>query len=194
MFHGCFIRADESRPRRLCSSAILAKLLPSLCAALSPLSPQQFSPKRKCLLFMQKQSVESVIVHFNHLFADHFSQVRLEGLLYCIDITMRVMHRDKIVCSHSLHKFLHKLCVSSLLVNSQTMRKVHLSNISLAYLKIWAMITEQLLLKWAYKSIKDQKLFKSWHLLAANFNFMCINRFLIEMRKLLAKIHLTKQF
>lgn len=176
MFHGCFIRADESRPRRLCSSAILAKLLPSLCAALSPPSLQQFSPKRKCLLFMQKESMESIIVHFNHLFADHFSQVRLEGLLYCIDITMRVMHRDKIVCSNSLQKFLYKLCVSSLFVNSQKMKKVYLSPVSLAYLKIWAMITEQLLLKWAYKSIKERKLFKSWHLLAANFNFMCIKK------------------
>lgn len=98
MFHGCFIRADESRPRRLCSSAILVKLLPSLCAAVSPPSPQQFSPKRKWLLFMQKQSVESIIGHFNHLFADNFSQVRLEGLLYCIDITLRVMHWDKSIC------------------------------------------------------------------------------------------------
>lgn len=49
----------------------LAELLPTPRATISPPSPLQFSPKRKWLLFMQKQSEESVIGHFNHLFADN---------------------------------------------------------------------------------------------------------------------------
>lgn len=48
-----------------------AELLPSPCTTTSPPSPRQFSPKRKWLLFMQKQGEGNVIGHPSRLFADN---------------------------------------------------------------------------------------------------------------------------